>query len=436
MDISIYFHGTNNLMRYFYLLLLLAFSAGATYGQDAPVKPIFEYKPLKLSLDDTGERYVRFIIWHQQWATTNNLAAQGSASAISTSVRRSRFLAYAQMSDRLLILTHFGLNNLSAGNLTSLGNNGDAPQLFLHDAWTEYKVSNDEKLYLGTGLHYWKGLTRLASASTLNFMTLDQPRPFASWHSLGVSDQFARHLGIYAKGRSGKVDYRIALNEAGQNGISRNFANLPTTSENARDSLTYTGSNQTTQGSWLAEGYVEFSLADQESIKLPYRVGSYLGKKRVINVGAGFFYHPNGVYNNTTQEGVNVAHFAADFFLDMPLRGDDCLNAYAAVTRFNYGENFVSRWAGTGTHLLAQVGYKPKGSKFMPYASGQFADYEGLTNDVGALDLGLNYFINGHNAKLSAELHQVFNDAREAGFNPDGSPGDVSQVRLQAHFFF
>ena len=425
-------------MRYIYTLLCCLVAAGVALAQDAPAPPpTYQYKPLKLSLDDSGQRYIRFIVWHQQWFNTNNLAAENPTTSFSTSVRRSRFLAYAQMSDRLLILTHFGLNGLNTGNLTSLGNNGDAPQLFLHDAWVEYKVSEGEELFLGTGLHYWKGLTRISSASTLNFMTLDQPRPFTAWHSLGVSDQFARHLGMYAKGRLGKMDYRIALNEAGRNGISRNYSNLPIQADNPRDSLTYTGSSQQPdQGRWLAEGYVSFNLWDKESIKLPYRVGSYLGKKRVFNVGAGFFFHPGGVYNNTRDEHVAVAHFSADAFLDMPLAGDDCLNAYAAITRFNYGENFVSRWAGTGTHVLAQVGYKPKGSKFMPYASGQFANYEGMTDNVGALDVGVNYFIAGHNAKLSAELHQVYNDAREGGFNADGTPGDVSQVRVQAHFFF
>ncbi|MCB9041452.1 MAG: hypothetical protein H6557_32940 [Lewinellaceae bacterium] len=45
----------------------------------------------------------------------------------TTSIRRSRFLAFAQVSPRFLILTHFGLNNLTPDNLTSLGNNGGFP---------------------------------------------------------------------------------------------------------------------------------------------------------------------------------------------------------------------------------------------------------------------------------------------------------------------
>jgi hypothetical protein len=96
--------------------------------------------------------------------------------------------------------------------MTSLGSNGDAPQLFLHDALGEFKLN--DALYIGGGLHYWKGMTRLGNQSTLNMMTLDQARPFVQWHSLGNTDQFARHLGVYAKGTIGEsFQYRVAVNQ-------------------------------------------------------------------------------------------------------------------------------------------------------------------------------------------------------------------------------
>ena len=79
------------------------------------------YKPLKVNLNKDGSKYVRFILWNQIWATTNNLnTAEDSdweVNQVNFSLRRSRMLAYAQISDRFLILTHFGLNNLSAGNM-------------------------------------------------------------------------------------------------------------------------------------------------------------------------------------------------------------------------------------------------------------------------------------------------------------------------------
>ena len=388
------------------------------------------YKPLTVKLNETGSKYIRFISWHQVWAQTNNLAVDNAKLQITPLMRRSRFLAYAQVSPRFLILTHFGLNNLTPAGLPALGNQAgdDAAQMFLHDAWTEFKVTRSEALYIGGGLHYWKGLTRLASASTLNFMTMDQPRPFSPWHSLGITDLFARHLGVYAKGAIGKMDYRIAVNSPGRNPLAGGA------SFSGNTPLTYTGVQQPDKqgeptGNTIVEGYVRYNFLDKESIVLPYNVGSYLGTKKIFAVGAGFFAHPNGMYDVLTAEHSNVFHFAADAFLDYPTAGGDVIHAYGSFTNFDYGANYVSRWAGTGTVLYGQFGYMLKSLQLMPYVAVQNANYQGFTDPVLGLDVGLNYFILGHNAKLTLEYHRLTNDTRDA------PSGELSQVRLQAHIF-
>ena len=139
------------------------------------------------------------------------------------------------------------------------------------------------------------------------------------------------------------------------------------------------------------------------------------------------------MYNHTYGEHGNILHYAADAYLDMPLLQDDCLNAYAALMKFDYGRDFVSRWVGTGMVFYGQLGYKPPRSRFMPYVALQSAGYEGLNEDIQVLDFGLNYFLNGHNAKFTLEYHSVLNDARESGTDPAiGTPLDLSIIRLQA----
>jgi hypothetical protein len=167
------------------------------------------YKPLTLKLSEDGSKYVRFITWHQFWVTFRQPGEDFSDITSEFLLRRSRFLAYAQVSPRFLILTHFGLNNLNAGGMDALGHQAPA-QLFMHDAWAEFKVI-DKVLDIGAGLHYWNGISRLTNQSTLNIMTLDAPR--FNWATIGTSDQFARHLGIYAKGKLGKLDYRVSVND-------------------------------------------------------------------------------------------------------------------------------------------------------------------------------------------------------------------------------
>lgn len=418
--------------RIYIMLLLAIFISNNLTAQDADKPKVdHSYKPLTVKLSEDGKKYVRFIMWHQLWLTTNNLDADDAKLQLTPSIRRSRFLAFAQVSPKFLILTHFGLNSLTPGNLSSLGSNGDSPQMFLHDAWGELKISDG--LFIGSGLHYWKGMTRLANQSTLNFMTLDQARPFTSWHSLGITDQFARHLGIYAKGQINKFDYRVAVNSPGRSplGAGKDYSEVGS-------NLSYTGASKLNKdedptGNFLVEGYFRYNFWDTESTKLPYAVGTYMGKKKILGIGAGFFTHPNGMYNDSTGAHNNVTHFALDAFMEYPTEKGDCIHAYASFQNFNYGENYVSRWAGTGTNVYAQLGYFVKSAKLMPYVAFQSGNYEGLADPIDSLDIGANYYINGHNAKITLEYHRIMGDIREGAI----ATGDdaLSQLRLQLHLF-
>ena len=418
------------------LCFFMLFVSIVVHAQSETSEVDHSYKPLKVNLDESGSKYVRFILWHQQWLQTNN--REGDANLqLSSFARRSRVLAYAQVSPKFLILTHFGLNNLNNGNLTSLGNNGDAAQFFLHGAWTEFKVSSGNELFVGSGLHYWKGLTRLSNQSTLNFMTMDNPRPFVHWHSLGITDQFARHMGVYAKGQIGQFDYRIAmnnpLNPANSLGGGANFgAAFPGA---AASDITYDGAANTDTdndltGNTLVEGYFRYNLFDSESTKLPYQVGTYFGKKEILGIGVGFFSHANGAYNNATNEHENVFHIAGDIFYDAPIFGG-ALNAYLSFISFNYGDNYVSRWVGTGTNLYGHVGYFVEDLKIMPYVAFQSGNYEALQDNINSLDIGVNYYVNGHHAKITLEYHTIRNDFRDA----PATGGDVTRWRLQTHIF-
>lgn len=143
----------------FYALIFIAllFSNHKIQAQAVPDVD-HSYKPLQLKLNEDGSKYLRIIMWHQLWAESNNLSDESQKTDANISIRRSRFLAYSQISPRFLVLTHWGLNSLNASNLSKLGNDSDSPQLFLHDTWAEYKVI--DQLHIGAGLIYWNGLTR------------------------------------------------------------------------------------------------------------------------------------------------------------------------------------------------------------------------------------------------------------------------------------
>lgn len=417
-------------MKKIILHILAIFYCIVALAQEAEEKVDRSYKPLTVKLDEKGNKYIRFITWLQAWAEDGNLDNEGLRPTMR--IRRSRLLAYAQISPRFLILTHFGLNTLRNSNADPIGDGraSDGSQLFLHGAWNEFRVSGGDELYIGGGLHYWNGLSRLTSASTLNFMTLDNHRQ--AWAQLGLSDAFARHLGVYAKGKIGKLRYTFAVNDAIANGLGS------VEQEDLVDNtITYSGRKVLGTGAgFLTTGYVDFQFLDQESNKLPYRVGTYLGKKTIFNVGAGFFSHENGTVEveNGRFEGQNVNHFSIDAFYDAPV-GNGAVNAYAAFYSFDYGDNYaLGTTYGTGNAFYGHFGYLlpfefMDGQRLMPYAAFSTNDFEAFENASNRIQLGANWFINGHHAKISLEFNSTLQNY--SGEKPDRVNGLV----LQTHIF-
>lgn len=450
-----------------------------------PPKPAADhsYKPLTLKLNDDGSKFVRFIIWHQMWATatqnnpdTRNSTGElidgsdGSKGEWSTdvAVRRSRFLAYAQISPRAMILTHWGINNQSfinggasavgfaSGTGSGANNGGKRPQLYMHDLWTEYQVLKD-KLYVGAGLHYWNGVSRLTSHSTLNFMTLDAP--IFNWTNIEATDQFARQLGFYAKGQLGRLDYRIALNKP--------FSFGSTPAAVAKNGVAVNVLNE----NWASAGYVNWMFWDKESNKLPYYVGSYLGSKKVLNVGVGWYNH-DGASLYKTADGRDSTYQAqraigADVFLDMPINKakGTALSLLATYYNLDYGTNYLRNLGilnlhgtaagttnsfagggnaqptiGTGSIFYVQAGYQlPKlrnGQAFMPYVTVTNKNFERLADPSTQYGLGMNYFITGHNAKITLEYQtRPVYKVNTANNNAIERTGYRGELILQTHIF-
>ncbi|WP_426430512.1 hypothetical protein ACPX19_13250 [Winogradskyella sp. HB-48] len=386
----------------FLFLLAIAFIPIASWGQQEDAEPDHSYKPMQFKLNEDGSKYMRFITWHQMW-----LQGGSEQKGPKFSIRRSRILAYAQISPRFLILTHFGLNSLGANNLTANPNsqqNNQSSLLFLHDAWAEFAVVPD-KLYVGSGLHYWNGISRLTNQSTLNMMTLDNPggqggasvsdaRLFP-WSNITTSDQFARHLGIYAKGSLGKFGYRVSANNA-----RNNIGQLGPTP-------TFQVDNSVGTGTWNYAGYFKYDIFDKESDKLPYFVGTYLGKKKVLSIGAGFHYHPDALAVNDLDTRENVFHTAFDVFYDAPLNENLAISALGAYYNYKYGDTAGAPGGGlvpsSGSIVHGQVGLLFQNAKLMPYLKYNTQSLDFTPNNANEFGVGLNYFINGHFAKITAE---------------------------------
>lgn len=447
------------------LLSLEGFSQGSTdYGAG-----------LKFNLNEDGSKFMRVIAWNQIWMRSAQMnpgtMIGGEATSTATDIgnRRLRFLAYAQISKRYMILTHFGINNQTFINGGAAGTSGTGgygagkkPGLFFHDAWNEYAVVLPEKdkkfsFTLGAGLHYYMGLSRLTMASTLNFLTIDAP--IFNWPLIENSDQFARQVGLFAKGKYGKLEYRLSYNKPYATNLT------PANTTNASNAVAVDNSGMT---KWSKAGYFEYQFLDQEANVLPFKVGSYLGTKKVFNIGAGFYTAPDATKTsvNSTINKHDIKLFSADVFLDMPIGKKEnkmAVTAYSVLYDYDFGPNYLRNVGimnigsvdpnftgnraiagagnaqptiGSGNIWYTQAGIllpnkeaKPK-VRIQPFGAVTYKNFDALTQSSTQFDVGSNFFIDGHHAKITAQYstRPVYTSLA----NRSGSLGDFI-VQLQIY---
>ena len=422
----------------------LALLSSSLYSQGSP-----DYgSGLKLNLNPEGDKYVRFILWNQIWLRNTEMnpgtmvSDEATKNTWNIGNRRLRALAYAQITKRYMVLMHFGINNQTfinggAPGTTGTGGygNGKKPQMFFHDAWNEYAVvlpgeAGKFSLSLGAGLHYYMGLSRMTMASTLNFLTVDSP--IFTWPLIDNSDQFARQMGMFAKGKYGKFEYRFSLNKP----FATNIAPVDVTNPAARVAVDNNGNPEFSKA-----GYVEYQFLDSESNLLPFKVGSYLGTKRVFNLGAGFYHQKDGTRTsvNSQIEKHDIALYAIDAFADLPLgnaKNKMALSAYTGFYNYNFGPNYLRNLGimnvgsndpnfigdkaiagagnlqpmiGSGNIYYLQAGLllpsnadKPK-IRIQPFAAYTNKNFKALENSSSQFDVGANWFIDGHHAKLTTQ---------------------------------
>ncbi len=418
----------------------------------APAKSVPYGAGMKVNLSPDGSKYLRFIGWTQAWVQYNqnnsNTTRNGVAKddQMTFDIRRTRLITLAQLNPRFLMIIDLGMENQSAvsgGTPNDPGGPGKKAQLYMHEAVGEYRIN--KYLNVGAGLNYQTGISRMTAASTANMLAYDIP--VVNFPTLDQTDQFGFFLGVYGKGRIGNVDYRLAIDDAFQ------------TSQTAATAVpsglrTNVAAYNPRNANKIYQGYVSYAFLEKEANLLPFTTGSYLGTKRVFNIGAGFHYNPDGMYyrsaaypttapadpfSTTTNHDIKL--FGADVFYDAPLdtASRTALTFYGVYYNYDFGPNYVRNAGvlnpgngitagstgpatltgnampliGTGQSVYAQAGLLlPKNllgpkAKLQPYVAYLHNSWEGLRNPDGTIkgvnvyDLGLNLLLDGHNAKFT-----------------------------------
>jgi len=437
---------------------------------------------LKYKLNEDGSHWIKMNMTTQLWLryNDNNPASAINGYAVPTSmdasIRRMRFVLSGQVTDRLSFFVQWGQNGINP--LTPRKS-----LQFFHDITAEYAVI-PKHFVLGAGLMGWDGPGRYSNPSVTSIMGIDLP--VYQQTTIDITEQDVRTLGVYAKGKVEKLDYRLSMGMPYVLGVTQ-IGGATT----APDAIAYTNSTYSTipMGATngkisapgaLYQGYFAYQFLDQESNFGAGTTGTYLGKKTVFNIGAGFKYQANAMfhYNDTTTNGnvkkdtvtSSIMIYCVDVFLDYPINKEKgtAVTAYAAFTKSDFGPNYVRMVGannpvngtiggssfngsgnafpavGTGTQMYVQAGYKFQdgllGSQgtLQPYANLLYAKYDRLADAAIVWGAGVSWLINGHNQKvtLGIENRPIYTAQTNATSNDAKLTDHKNQVVLQYQIAF
>lgn len=255
-----------------------------------------------------------------------------------------------------------------------------------------------------------------------------------------VNEQFLRKLSVYAKGKISRLDYRLALSKpmAIQQAVPLPDTNL----------YTHRATFSPLPPKLQTQGYFQWEFLEPENNQTAYTTGSYIGRKKVLNLGTGFIVQPQAM--RTLDQGKPQFHpmvlLAADLFLDYPIDKEkrNAVTVYTGIFNFNFGPGHlrplgvmnpangslrydVLRVSGTGNAFTmygtGKVYYVQTGYKFrdgllgtwgtlQPYADIFAGDYDSLKTPCLVWNAGMNWLMSGQNARLSLNYQErpVFAD--------------------------
>ena len=439
--------------------------------------PLFSQSDLKvpnlrLYLSEDKSSYAGMLMVNQIWTRyiMNNPDKYGveQYGDFDLGIRRSRLILYTYLMDRAFIYTQIGYDGQTYRTRQT-------PAINLYNAEAEF-IFSKEKLHVGFGLNTWNGISRYSNNKLLEFLVVDNPG-FA-YPVGGTFDRFGRQLGIYAKGTLDKFHYRISIVkpfEYGSDSIS-----TPVTIERLNENF-------------AVKGYFEWQFFDKENTLFPYMTMNNLGRAKMLNIGAGFYYHPEAMLVEAEKDLSTVDPFlagwlimagaehllpnyadyypsqisdiflaAVDVFLDMPTRNQGSVTSYLGYYYNFFGPNYLrsmskmnvsrmpveialpqgignSEWeVGTGHIVRGEFGYMLPGhglkNRFQPYGALTFKKFEALDDASIQFDAGINWLMYGHNLKWTLQY-----SSRPIYTEVDGQQlwtSSKGQVILQTQIYF
>ncbi len=321
--------------------------------------------------------------WYQFMEDGKN---SGSDNLHDFMIRRAYLSLKGNVTDDMGFFAHIAADRIGQEGLSNSGM-GLGTGIAVRDAWIHYKFN--DALTAQLGRMYVPFTRNYGTTSTFAMLPLDLT--FAQGGVRGgifYASKVGRDDGILLWGNpfDGKIQYRLGIFEGVEGGRNEN------------DSLRYAGR-------------VSFNLLEPETSW--FNKGTYLGTKNVLALGFGLDYQDDLQLGGNDDE--RSLGWTADLFYDHPV-GDGAVTLEAAYIRIMNATQrlaFSRLNAGEDAHLYyVQGGYLLPGA----YGPGRIQPYfrwEHVAPDSAAdtmiPSVGINYFLKGHDAKLTLDwslLHQ------------------------------
>ncbi|MET4139569.1 hypothetical protein [Pedobacter sp. UYP1] len=383
--------------------------------------------PLTLYLNKEKTHYLKFGGYLQVWLRNTQLNPGSKIndsqlnSVTDVTLRRVRLKVTAMPVDHLMLVLQLGPTNVN--NLTKMDTYVD-----LLDGYVDYKIN--EYIAVGGGRSSWMGLSRYATGYT---KTLLYETPLINLGDINRRDITQRRLGLFVKGIIGKLDYRFAYTTPYNTGGTAPLNTIAVFN------------TKVVKPNW--SGYIKWQFFDKESNVMAQNQGAYLGKKKVLAIGAGFelqkdaLWHKNAI-NDTISD--NLKQFAADIFYDTPINKEKgtAFTFYGAYHHHDFGPNYTRILAignpangldastasfngsgngypviGTGNSISIQTGFllpyfnqKKKGAQLLPAVGIQYSKFERLADPMVTYDAGVSLLLKGHSSKFvfNAQSRPIF----------------------------
>ncbi|MBD8084507.1 hypothetical protein [Chryseobacterium caseinilyticum] len=413
--------------KYFKVAVILVSAINVFSKVEAQKKNDFNNPSLTHYLNDEHTRSISLSGYAELWARYTQLNPgslinnEAKSDVSDLSLRRVRVKMTYKPTEKLMFVLQGGTTNV---NVNAKGSN----YFDLLDAYAEFSLN--DKIQFGAGRSTWRGLSRFTTGP-LNTLLYDLPSYATS--NAGATDYTVRELGAYIKGQLGKFDYRLVVADPYTMSTSDPKVNVASFSKNSPNKD--------------FSGYFRYAFLDTENISTPFNSGTYVGKKNILSVGAGFDYIHDAMWHQDINKNTvndDMKSFAIDLFYDAPLNKEKgtSVSAYGMAMHNDYGPNYI-RYVGTNnpatsvdvtqtslngagnampvigtgnTYYIQLGGTLPylnndkKNLQLQPAVGMQLSDLKGLHDNAVIYDAGISLLMNGMSSRLTfdAQNRPVF----------------------------